>query len=140
MASGWVKSLQSKSRASDDVFNPDSKHLLPSSSCRKTSSKIIKDVIIETKTQHHPINQNQQKLKPEHVSTTPSLSRSTRNSDLVFPAVAELPEGHPSRDYPSHELPCFLIIYKIFNSPETETESTENRPNQDQHALVALGD
>ncbi|KAJ6731075.1 SULFATED SURFACE-LIKE GLYCOPROTEIN [Salix viminalis] len=84
---------------------------------------------------HHPINQNQQKLKPEHVSTTPSLSRSTRNSDLVFPALAELPEGHPSRDYPSHELEQQTIsgsdrdAFQSENGSRTVTRFEEYREN-----------
>ncbi|KAL9406276.1 hypothetical protein Peur_003248 [Populus x canadensis] len=142
MASGWVKSLQCKSRAFDDVFNPNPKHLLPSSSCRKTSSKIIKDVIIETKTKkpkpkHHPINQNQQKPKPEHVSTPPTLSRSARNPDPVFPVLAELPEGHPSRNvveiifhtsWSNKSFPGRIeMIFKVQNGPRTVTRFEEYR-------------
>ncbi|KAJ6405915.1 hypothetical protein OIU84_013812 [Salix udensis] len=80
-------------------------------------------------------NQNQQKLKPELVSTTPSLSRSTRNSDLVFPALAELPEGHPSRDYPSHELEQQTIsgsdrdAFQSENGSRTVTRFEEYREN-----------
>ncbi|CAK7355823.1 unnamed protein product [Dovyalis caffra] len=145
MASGWVKSLQCKSRAFDDVFNPNPKHLLPSSSCRKTSSKIIKDVIIETKTKKpkpkHHFNQNQQKpiTNPKHepVSTPPSRSRSTRNPDQVFPALTELPEGHPSRNvveiifhtsWSNKSFPGRIeMIFKVQNGSRTVTRFEEYR-------------
>ncbi|KAG6791855.1 hypothetical protein NC652_001347 [Populus alba x Populus x berolinensis] len=154
MASGWVKSLQCKSRAFDDVFNPNPKHLLPSSSCKKTSSKIIKDVIIETKTKkpkpkRHPINQNQQKPKPELVSTPPTLSRSARNPDPVFPVLAELPEGHPSRNvveiifhtsWSNKSFPGRIeMIFKVQNGPRTVARFEEYRESVKTRAGLSGG-
>ena len=101
----------------------------------KPLQKSSKMSLLKPRPKHHPINQNQQKLKPGHVSTTPSLSRSTRNSDLVFPALAELPEGHPSRDYPSHELEQQTIsgsdrdAFQSENGSRTVTRFEEYREN-----------
>ncbi|KAJ6703740.1 C2H2-LIKE ZINC FINGER PROTEIN [Salix viminalis] len=142
MAGGWIKSLQCKSRAFDDVFNPNPKHLLPSSSCRKTSSKTIKDVIIETKTKrskskHYPFNHNQQNPTTNPASTPPSRSRSTRNSDPVFPALTELPVGHPSRNvvdiifhtsWSNKSFPGRIeMIFKVQNGSRTVSRFEEYR-------------
>ncbi|XP_002529781.2 uncharacterized protein LOC8279638 [Ricinus communis] len=121
MASGWVKSLHCKSRAMEDVISPSPKHhLIPSSSCRKTSQS-IKDVI-ETATtttsaaiatsklkrysnlKTHPKNPNKPKPKPKTqppsapLPPSRSRSRSARNPDPLFPALTEVSEGHPSRN------------------------------------------
>ncbi|KAJ7003868.1 hypothetical protein NC653_008919 [Populus alba x Populus x berolinensis] len=142
MASRWIKSLQCKSRAFDDVFNPNPKHLLPSSSCRKHSSKMTKDVIIETeakrsKPKHHLVNHNQQKPTSNPVSTPPPRSRSTRNTDPVFPALTELPDGHPSRNvvdiifhtsWSNKSFPGRIeMIFKVQNGPRTVTRFEEYR-------------
>lgn len=142
MASRWIKSLQCKSRAFDDVFNPNPKHLLPSSSCKKNSSKMTKDVIIETeakrsKPKHHLFNHNQQKPTSNPVSTSPPRSRSTRNTDPVFPALTELPDGHPSRNvvdiifhtsWSNKSFPGRIeMIFKVQNGPRTVTRFEEYR-------------
>lgn len=105
MASGWVKSLQCKSRAFDDVYHPSAKNLIPSSSCRR-SSQSIKDVIeATTKKQQHKNPRNvKQATKPEPglsptVRARHSERTTPRNSDhAIYPALTELPEGHPSRN------------------------------------------
>ncbi|KAJ4830347.1 hypothetical protein Tsubulata_028367 [Turnera subulata] len=123
MAGGWVKSLQCKSRAVDDVFSPNPKtHLLPgSASCRK-STQSIKDVVIEATTttkpttrprkpnkhhhHHRSSNPHQKPTKHEPVLTPqqPPSSRihyprpARNHPDPTLPALTELPEGHPSRN------------------------------------------
>lgn len=105
MASGWVKSLQCKSRAFDDVYHPTAKNLMPSSSCRR-SSQSIKDVIETTtrKQQHKNPRNVKQATRPEPglsptVRARHSERSTARNSDrAIYPALTELPEGHPSRN------------------------------------------
>ncbi|KAK6947603.1 hypothetical protein RJ641_001076 [Dillenia turbinata] len=123
MATGWVKSLQCKSRAYEDVLHPNPKHLnhlLPSSSCRK-SVQNVKDVI-ETSKQRRPRKPKPQSSpkqpdsrhtrpdKSEPNSNPPSASHRVRlstsstrrvrtaDSSSFFPSLSELPEGHPSRN------------------------------------------
>ncbi|XP_021901847.1 uncharacterized protein LOC110817558 [Carica papaya] len=110
MASGWVKSLQCKSRAFEDVYHPNPRNLMSSSSCRK-SAQSIKDVI-ETTTKPKPRKPNtkpapssypkQNKTEPVsnlHVRPRHAVSsRPTRNPDPLLPALKELPHGHPSRN------------------------------------------
>ncbi|KAK7406242.1 hypothetical protein VNO78_07865 [Psophocarpus tetragonolobus] len=121
MASGWMKSLQCKSRAYQDVYHPHSKYLIPSSSCRK-SVQNIKDVVVDT-TKPRPKPKPKPKPKPEpekplqkhpssrypstaakpHFETAINRSRSvtataTRHADPRFPSLTELTEGHPSRN------------------------------------------
>ncbi|KAK4845033.1 hypothetical protein QYF36_027479 [Acer negundo] len=106
MASGWVKSLQCKSRAFDDVYHPNPKNLLQSASCRNTSQN-IKDVIETTTKKHQKHRKLKPTTKPESVFNPPprprrsqsASDRPSRNSDhTIFPALTELTEGHPSRN------------------------------------------
>ncbi|XP_062074070.1 uncharacterized protein LOC133778215 [Humulus lupulus] len=120
MASSWVKSLQCKSKAFEDVYQPKPRnHLMPSTSCRH-SVQNIKDVI-DTTAKYKP--RKSKTMSPPHkkptsnpsrpagtepgdaptVRTRMSSSTSTRQStrtrhDQFLPALTELPEGHPSRN------------------------------------------
>ncbi|KAJ4951040.1 hypothetical protein NE237_027872 [Protea cynaroides] len=116
MATGWVKSLQCKSRAFEDVYHPNPKqlnHLLASSSCRK-SIQNLKDVVDTTKKKPRKSN------PPSPTPTFPRQSRGTGKAEAgsnpsnrvqrsvstrpartpkpFFPTLTELPEGHPSRN------------------------------------------
>ncbi|GMJ04794.1 hypothetical protein like AT1G62520 [Hibiscus trionum] len=148
MAGGWVKSLHCKSRAYEDVYHPNPRHLIPSSSCRR-SSQSIKDVIKATKKM--PKNPNPKSLPrsnsqpgsdstiprpcPRRSSSTPS--RPVRNPDPVLPALTELPEGHPSRNvveiifHTSWSPKAFTgrieMIFKVQNGPKTVTRFDEYR-------------
>ncbi|KNA16677.1 hypothetical protein SOVF_087140 [Spinacia oleracea] len=121
MAAGWVKSLQCKSRAVEDVFQPQSKQvLLTSTSCRN-SIQNLKDVVDNSK----PISKPKPKHKPkkpdpfshrvrrsDSVKPTPESPLPTRVKrtvsapitkgailgDPFFPSVTELQVGHPSRN------------------------------------------
>ncbi|KAK3170388.1 hypothetical protein Dsin_033116 [Dipteronia sinensis] len=106
MASGWVKSLQCKSRAFDDVYHPNPKNLLQSASCKNTSQN-IKNVIETTTKKHQKPRKVKPTTKPESVLNPPprprrsqsASDRPSRNSDhTIFPALTELTEGHPSRN------------------------------------------
>ncbi|WCJ25974.1 zinc finger (C2H2 type) family protein [Euphorbia peplus] len=159
MASGWMKSLQCKSRAVEDVLNPNPKFLIPSSSCRK-SAQSIKDVIETAATTHHrrqyhrkpiPFSPNHTKAKskpkprPESVSAPPSRSHSTRNPNAdpnrnphpLFPALTEVPDGHPSRNvveiifhtsWSNKSFPGRIeMIFKVHNGSKTGTRFEEYR-------------
>lgn len=155
-----MRSLQCKSRAAEDVFIPNPKHLIPSSSCRK-SAQSIKDVI-DTATStmqqrptkpkhhfHHHQRQKQQKSttispnhtkpkpKPETVSAPASRSRSARNPDPLFPALTEVPDGHPSRNvveiifhtsWSNKSFPGRIeMIFKVHNGSRTVSRFEEYR-------------
>ncbi|KAH1115648.1 hypothetical protein J1N35_009026 [Gossypium stocksii] len=151
MASGWVKSLHCKSRAFEDVYHPNPRHLIPSSSCRR-SSQSIKDVIKATKKM--PKNSNPKLFpwsnsQPESDSNNPpprprrssststTTTRSVRNPDPVLPSLTELPEGHPSRNvveiifHTSWSPKAFTgrieMIFKVQNGPRTVTRFDEYR-------------
>lgn len=120
MASGWVKSLQCKSRAFEDVYHPSPKNLINSVSCRKSVND-IKDVV-DTVKRHKPPRKSKpppppqqppskrsnpkcpRPAKPEpassptHRSRISASTRTARAHDPFLPALTELPEGHPSRN------------------------------------------
>lgn len=145
MASGWVKSLHCKSKAFEDVYHPNPKNLLPSSSCRK-SSQSIKDVVDTTKRKPRKSKSTSPKpaergskcprpVKSEPVSAP--TNRSTRAPDPFFPALSELPEGHPSRNvveiifHTSWSPKAFTgrveMIFKVQNGSRTVTRFEEYR-------------
>ncbi|KDP25640.1 hypothetical protein JCGZ_20796 [Jatropha curcas] len=160
MATRWMKSLQCKSRAVEDVLSPNPKYLIPSSSCRK-SAQSIKDVIETatrnqrpTKPKHHRLHHHHQrqnlqkstsfspthtkpKPKSEPVSAPPSRSRSTRNPDPLFPALTEVPDGHPSRNvveiifhtsWSNKSFPGRIeMIFKVHNGTRTISRFEEYR-------------
>ncbi|XVF52649.1 hypothetical protein PTKIN_Ptkin05aG0035400 [Pterospermum kingtungense] len=150
MASGWVKSLQCKSRAFDDVYHPNPKHFIPSSGCRR-SSQSIKDVIETTKKRakksnpkllpkssskpESDFNNPPPPPRPRRSSSTPA--RPVRSPEPVLPALTELPEGHPSRNvveiifHTSWSPKAFMgrieMIFKVQNGPRTVTRFEEYR-------------
>ncbi|XP_042504334.1 uncharacterized protein LOC122081324 [Macadamia integrifolia] len=117
MATGWVKSLQCKSRAFEDVYHPNPKqlnHLIASSSCRK-SVQNLKDVVDTTKKKPRKLNppspptpsslRNSGELSKAEAGSNPSnrvrrsvSARTSRTPEPFFPTLTELPEGHPSRN------------------------------------------
>ncbi|XP_022772670.1 uncharacterized protein LOC111315305 [Durio zibethinus] len=148
MASGWFKSLQCKSRAFEDVYHPNTKHLIPISSCRR-SSQSIKDVIESTKKKGKKSNfkmlpnpsrkpeadLNNLPHRPRRSSSAPA--RPVRNTDPLLPALTEMPEGHPSRNvveiifHTSWSPKAFTgrieMIFKVQNGPRTVTRFEEYR-------------
>ncbi|KAK8266533.1 hypothetical protein V6Z12_D12G252600 [Gossypium hirsutum] len=154
MASGWVKSLQCKSRAYEDVYHPSPKYLIPSTSCTR-SSQSIKDVIQTAKkkpkksdTKPNPKLLSRSSSKPESdLNSTPPPprprrsssmpSRDVRNPDPVLPALTELPEGLPSRNvveiifHTSWSPKAFTgrieMIFKVQNGPRTVSRFEEYR-------------
>ncbi|KAK1438728.1 hypothetical protein QVD17_04538 [Tagetes erecta] len=121
MSSRWMKSLQCKDRAVNDVVESYNIRLLPaSSSCRK-SFKSLRDVV-ETKNNNKlekkkPVSRPSEKdmpcrvsknqvsrNKPDNVTRVRSINagsnlrRHSRPPDSYFPALTDLSEGHPSRN------------------------------------------
>lgn len=153
MATHWVKSLQCKSKAFEDVYHPNPKNLIPSASCRK-GVQSLKDVIETTK--HKPrksrptpppkqpsSSRHQRPPKPEPGSAPVSRprqsvsSRPARPAAQLFPALMEMPEGHPSRNvveiifHTSWSPKAFSgrieMIFKVQNLPRTVTRFEEYR-------------
>lgn len=156
MATGWVKSLQCKSRAYEDVIHPSPKHLIPS--CR-SGVQDIKNVIETTK--HHkprkpkqqpspppkqPSSKHPRTKKPATGSAPASFNRVRHNNpphpvrtqDSFFPTLTELSEGHPSRNVveiifhtswsPSKAFSGRIeMIFKVQNLPRTVTRFEEYR-------------
>ncbi|KAM7525603.1 hypothetical protein LguiA_015505 [Lonicera macranthoides] len=166
MATGWVKSLKCKSRALDDVVNrhqmKQKYHPLvsTSSSCRK-SVQSLKDVVVDntTKPKKHKRNKSEPtSRKPDsdhnsaHPITTPLSRASTRLSrapDPLLPALAELPEGHPSRNvveiifHTSWSPKAFSgqvdMVFKVQNLGRTVTRFEEYRETVRSHASTYGG-
>ncbi|KAJ8764210.1 hypothetical protein K2173_005390 [Erythroxylum novogranatense] len=150
MASGWVKSLQCKSRAFEDVFHPTPRHLIPISSCRKTAQS-IKDVI-ETTTKQKPSKRPSHFPRPVadpiHPSPQPR-TQSTRSSDPLFPALNELPDGHPSRNvvdiifhtsWSNKSFPGRIeMIFKVQNGSRTVSRFEEYRESVKSRAGLSGG-
>ncbi|XP_027361958.1 uncharacterized protein LOC113869703 [Abrus precatorius] len=151
MASGWVKSLQCKSRAYEDVYHPNPKYLIPSASCKK-SVQNIKDVVLDTtkprpksKPKPKPKNPLQKHPSSRYPSTTAkpdfeatiNRSRSTTASDPRFPSLTELTQGHPSRNVveiifhtswgPKPFSGRVEMIFKVHNGPRTVSRFEEYR-------------
>ncbi|KAI3813042.1 hypothetical protein L1987_17756 [Smallanthus sonchifolius] len=117
MAAGWVKSLQCKQRAVNDVVESHHLRLLPaSSSCRK-SFQSLKDVVESKKdkprkpkpSQPPPdppsrVTRNPGSRKPDNITRVRSSNassnprRHSRPPESYFPTLTDLPEGHPSRN------------------------------------------
>ncbi|XWS38536.1 hypothetical protein CRYUN_Cryun19dG0139700 [Craigia yunnanensis] len=148
MATGWIKSLQCKSRAFEDVYHPNPKHLILSSSCRR-SSQSIRDVIETNKKKAKKSNPKllpKSSSKPEsdlnYPPPRPRRSSSApahlvRNTDSVLPTLTQLPEGHPSRNvveiifHTSWSPKAFTgrieMIFKVQNGQRTVTRFEEYR-------------
>lgn len=150
MASGWVKSLQCKSKAFDDVYNPiknpnpnpspSPKHLMSSYSCRR-STQSLKDVIETKKTKPKPKKPNpkSEKREPDPVLSPSTRIRSTgvRDRDPFLPTLTELAEGHQSRNVveiifqtswgPKPFSGRVEMIFKVQNGSKTLTRFEEYR-------------
>ncbi|CAI9274281.1 unnamed protein product [Lactuca saligna] len=157
MAAGWVKSLQCKARARDDVIESHHLHLLPaSSSCRK-SFQSLKDVVETTKQKPRKPKPSQPPLtelpsrkpknpvsrKPDNVTRVRSSNvssnhrRHPRPPDSYFPALTDLAEGHPSRNvveiifHTSWSPKVFSgrieMVFKVQNLARTVTRFEEYR-------------
>ncbi|KAK7307793.1 hypothetical protein VNO77_41170 [Canavalia gladiata] len=152
MASGWVKSLQCKSRAYEDVYHPNPKYLIPTASCRN-SVQNIKDVVVDTtKPKPKPKKPLQKHPSSRYPSTTTSKSdfettinrsrsisttRHARPPDTRLPSLTELTEGHPSRNVveiifhtswgPKPFSGRVEMIFKVHNGPRTISRFEEYR-------------
>ncbi|KAF3615764.1 putative adenine phosphoribosyltransferase 1, chloroplastic-like [Capsicum annuum] len=157
MATGWVKSWQCKSRALDDVVNNHHHHqyhLLPNSASCKNGVKSLKDVVENNrngkprkkKSGRQPeltrpglkgaeLSSNKEKLEKSRASTSTRLARA--RTDSFFPALTELPEGHPSRNVvgiifqtswsPKVFTGRVEMVFKVQNLPRTATRFEEYR-------------
>ncbi|XP_057518632.1 uncharacterized protein LOC130799535 [Amaranthus tricolor] len=110
MAAGWVKSLQCKSRAVEDVFTPQPKQILLTSTSCKNSFQNLKDVVNKPKPKKSdPFPQRVKRsdsVKPRIESGSNNWVRRTVSAPLKGPvqldpfflSVTELQVGHPSRN------------------------------------------
>ncbi|KAK4389456.1 hypothetical protein Sango_2282600 [Sesamum angolense] len=124
MATGWMKSLQCKSKALDDVVvhhhhhhhqhrhsNPKNHHrsLSNSSSCRN-SFQSLKDVVETTKEskpkkpkpskppQALPFKRPVSRKPAPGPDPHPTIRTRPGTAESISPSLVELPEGHPSRN------------------------------------------
>lgn len=149
MATGWVKSLHCKSRAVEDVLLTNTKnlhHLIHSSSCRK-SVQSVKDAIETTKSKTRKHKQassrcpRPEKHEPGPIHTNQirvnASSRPIRTAEPLFPALTELPDGHPSRNVveiifhtswsPKEFSVRVEMVFKVQNGPRTVKRFEEYR-------------
>lgn len=157
MPTGWVKSLQCKSKALDDVVqqnhrrrlnrisNPKNHHhhhhrsLLHSSSCRN-SVQSLKDIVETTKPKKPkpPQTPPPVKGKPEPGShQAPTTRTRSSSAESFFPSLTELPAGHPSRNvveiifHTSWGEKSFSgqveMVFKVLNPTRTVTRFEEYR-------------
>ncbi|CAN8245239.1 unnamed protein product [Cochlearia groenlandica] len=147
MTSGWVKSLQCKSKAYDDVYNPiknpnpNPKHLMSSYSCRRTTQN-LKDVIDTKKPKPKKRNPKPVNREPDPVLSPSTRIRSsgdptTRIRDPFLPTLTELAEGHQSRNvveiifqtsWGPKPFPGRIdMIFKVKNGSNTLTRFEEYR-------------
>lgn len=162
MTNGWVKSLQCKSRAVDDVVHSSKQHyhslISPSASCRKSVNS-LNDVVEnrKNKSKKHKTAPAPVKVVPEDLKKVGSrknengenlvggrgrvrasgLTRHRHAPDAFFPALTELPEGHPSRNvveiifHTSWSPKAFSgrieMVFKVQNLTRTVTRFEEYR-------------
>lgn len=162
MTTGWVKSLQCKSRAVDDVVNSSKQHyhslISPSASCRKSVNS-FNDVVEsrKNKPKKHKTAPAPATVKgPPEKSKKMGLRKIENGDNLVgagtrasgvtrhrhapesfFPALTELPEGHPSRNvveiifHTSWSPKAFSgrieMVFKVQNLTRTVTRFEEYR-------------
>ncbi|XP_058104564.1 uncharacterized protein LOC131248332 [Magnolia sinica] len=147
MATGWVKSLQCKSRAFEDVYHPSPKPLnliLPTSGCRK-SYQSLKDVVENTPKKpkkRHPIPPPQSPSPrpgstPKPRTRAPACPPARTRSGPFFPTLTELPEGHSSRNvveiifrtsWCPKSIPGRIeMMFKVQNLPKTVSRFEEYR-------------
>lgn len=104
----WVRSLQCKSRAFEDVHDPDPRRAShPTSSSCRSGSQALKDVVWASRQKHRKpkggrgpppqlLGSNKAKKPPRELAPPSSLPVRTP-AGLLYPALTELSEGHPSR-------------------------------------------
>lgn len=152
MATHWVKSLQCKSKAYEDVYHPNTKNLIPGASCRK-GVQSLKDVIETTKHKprkpkpqppKQPTGSRHQRSPKSELGSAPASrprqsvsSRPARSTAPFFPALTEMPEGHPSRNVveiifhtswsPKEFSGRIEMIFKVQNLPRTVARFEEYR-------------
>ncbi|KAK6158009.1 hypothetical protein DH2020_005323 [Rehmannia glutinosa] len=110
MASGWMKSLQCNSKASDDVVhhqyhsNPKNHHHSPS--CRNTVQS-LKDIVEITKKpkpkkpkppQTPPFKRPVSRRSEPGSNPHPTVRTRSIGAGSYFSSLTELPNGHPSRN------------------------------------------
>ncbi|KAL7188665.1 hypothetical protein ACSBR1_038511 [Camellia fascicularis] len=157
MASGWVKSLQCKSRALDDVVHHHHHHhhhFIPASASCGKSVQNLNDVIQTTKhkPRKNPKPPPPSSKKPESGSNLIRPSTSTRHSrapDPLFPSLTKLPEGHPSRNVveiifhtswsPKSFSGRIEMVFKVQNKPRTVTRFEEYRETVKSRAASSGG-
>ncbi|EPS70876.1 hypothetical protein M569_03883 [Genlisea aurea] len=91
MAAKWIKSLRCKSTAINDVVDFTNNTLPHSSSC-KNSFHSLRDVVVD------PTKKSNS--KPPRAAAAPPLRLIPGKpiGESIFPALTELPAGHPSRN------------------------------------------
>ncbi|GAB4834219.1 hypothetical protein Ancab_032484 [Ancistrocladus abbreviatus] len=122
MATGWVKSLQCRSRAFEDVYHPTAKALLPNANCRKGLQN-IKDVVDTAKPKprkpdpsshhylHHHRKHRQKPPPPPPISKHPKAdmpksSQPVSNSVQLQPSKSARAGRDPDPFFPTlSELP-----------------------------------
>ncbi|KAI4338485.1 hypothetical protein MLD38_023539 [Melastoma candidum] len=140
MATAWVKSLQCKSRAMEDVRCHGTKHYSPSGgSCRHTA-RSVRD-IIDVSRHYKPKNPKHTKRDCSDSDTYDRGGLSSLHvvpeSLALYPALTELHRGHPSRNvvaiifhtgWGSRPFPGRVErIFKVQNKPGTVARFEEYR-------------
>lgn len=116
MASGWMKSLQCKSKALDDVVshhpNPEDRRrrhhrsISNPSSCRN-SYQNLKDIVETNKKpkpkkpkppNHHTSQPFKRPVSRKTEPGPPAVAARSSSIDSFFPSLTELPKDHPSRN------------------------------------------
>jgi hypothetical protein len=152
-----MKSLQCKSRAFEDVYNPYPKILLPSASCRKTVQN-IKDIVDIPKPKP---KKPKTSLKNKHSSSksiseseSPTMNHRSRTTTTTLSsssrAITELPEGHPSRNvvdiifhtsWGNKECPGRVeMVFKVQNGARTMSRFEEFREAVKARAADSVAD
>ncbi|GFQ04020.1 hypothetical protein PHJA_002545900 [Phtheirospermum japonicum] len=118
MGTGWLKSLQCKSTALNDVVhhhhrrhpNPKNRHSLSQSASCKNGVQSLKDMVETTKPSKpkkpkspkpnqappfkRPVSRKPEPGPPE----LPTVRSRSNSAESFFPSLTELPDGHPSRN------------------------------------------
>lgn len=133
MATAWLKSLQCKTRAFDDVVHHHHRRrsLSQSSSCKSSD-------IVETTSQPKPKTPPFKRPISRKPNPDPQTNRTrSARSESLFPSLTELPGGHPSRNVVEM---IFLtswgdksfsgdieMVFKVQNLTRTVTRFEEHR-------------
>ncbi|KAI4303238.1 hypothetical protein MLD38_038892 [Melastoma candidum] len=145
MATAWVKSLQCKSRALEDVRCHWTKHSSPSSggSCRHTARSVRDILDVSRHGKPKPKNPKQPRRECPDSDTCERGSGGLSSRHVVpeslasYPALTELHQGHPSRNvveiifhtgWGSRPFPGRVErIFKVQNKPGTVSRFEEYR-------------